>query len=134
MRAPPTLQVCDFGLSRGAAFLTAKMTRVGSVQWAAPEVLLGVAYGQRADVWSFGVVIWELLVGLVPYGSAGRVEVARGVASGELRLPVPPMEPHRCPEQLLRLLDDCFTPPADRPEFSDVVNILDVCKSRLATH
>ena len=42
------------------------MTRVGSVQWAAPEVLLGQSYSHKCDLWSFGVVCWELLTAQAP--------------------------------------------------------------------
>lgn len=42
-------------------FLTEKMTRVGTPQWMAPEVLRQESYSEKADVWSFGVVMWELI-------------------------------------------------------------------------
>ena len=62
----PWVQVADFGLSRECV-RTAAMTRVGSVQWAAPEVLLGHGYSEKCDVWSFGVVCWELMTARIPF-------------------------------------------------------------------
>jgi sterile alpha motif and leucine zipper-containing kinase AZK len=53
-------KVADFGMSR-VKFLTEKMTRVGTPQWMAPEVLRQESYSEKADVWSFGVVMWELI-------------------------------------------------------------------------
>lgn len=128
--APERIKVCDFGLSK-QAFETAQMTRVGSVQWAAPEVLLGISYGRKADVWSFGVIAWEVLTGRIPYDGMNRVDVARGVATAELRLQMPVVDPGRCPTELVRLLRNTFEAEAERPEFSDVVNILDACEAKL---
>ena len=123
-------KVCDFGLSR-EAFLTAKMTRVGSVQWAAPEVLLGVAYGLRADVWSFGVVLWELCTGKVPFDGIPRPELARAVALEGLRLAPPKLDARRCPIQLLRLMAACFSSEHDRPQFHAIGTILEACEDTL---
>jgi len=123
-------KVCDFGLSR-EAFLTAKMTRVGSVQWAAPEVLLGVAYGLRADVWSFGVVLWELCTGKVPFDGISRPELARAVALEGLRLAPPKLDARRCPIQLLRLMAACFSSEHDRPQFHAIGTILEACEDTL---
>ena len=124
------LKVCDFGLSR-SALLTAKMTRVGSIQWAAPEVLLGVAYGPRADVWSFGVVLWELCTGAIPYSGIPRPKLARMVALDGMRLPIPRVSPHRCPTQLVRLIGVCFQEERARPQFHQIINILDACEDGL---
>ena len=120
------LKVCDFGLSR-EAFLTAKMTRVGSVQWAAPEVMLGMAYGPRADVWSFGVVLWELCTGRVPFDGIPRAKLARMIAVENMRLPIPPVDARRCPIQVLRLMAVCFRAEADRPHFHEISHILEAC-------
>lgn len=51
--ADHTVKVADFGLARECLHTDA-MTRVGSVQWAAPEVLLGQGYSHKCDLWSFG--------------------------------------------------------------------------------
>ena len=58
--------MADFGLSR-ECLQPGAMTRVGSVQWAAPEVLLGQSYSHKCDLWSFGVVCWELLTAQAPW-------------------------------------------------------------------
>ena len=73
------LKVADFGLSR-ECFATAAMTRVGSVQWAAPEVLLGHGYSHKCDLWSFGVVCWETMTARVPFDGMSQVLVATRVA------------------------------------------------------
>jgi serine/threonine protein kinase len=60
------VRVADFGLSR-ECWSTQQMSRLGTVQYAAPEVLLGKPYSHKCDVWSYGVVCWELLTALVPF-------------------------------------------------------------------
>ena len=49
------------------------------VQWAAPEVLLGQGYSHTCDVWSFGVVCWELSTARIPFDGMSLVLVARKV-------------------------------------------------------
>ena len=109
-----SVKVADFGLSREALLGPAAMTRVGSVQWAAPEVLLGKEYSHQCDLWSFGVVCWEVLTARVPFDGMAQTTVATKVAVEGLRLPVPP----RTPLRLLRLIARCWSEqPELRPSF-----------------
>jgi len=112
-----TVQVADFGLSRECLH-SAAMTRVGSVQWAAPEVLLGHSYSHKCDLWSFGVVCWEVLTARIPFDGMSQAAVATQVAMEGMRLPVPPGVPMR----LLRLIARCWSEqPEQRPEFATLV-------------
>jgi len=43
-------------------------TNCGTPAYAAPEVLIGLGYGAKADVWSFGILICEILGGFTPFG------------------------------------------------------------------
>ena len=61
------IKIADFGLSRFRVEYT--MTFCGSPKWTAPEVLNGLSYDTAADVWSYGVVLWELLTREVPYAA-----------------------------------------------------------------
>ena len=45
------------------------------VQWCAPEVLRSQSYNEKSDVWSFGVVLWELATGLEPWADASPMQV-----------------------------------------------------------
>jgi len=110
------VKVADFGLSR-EYLQTNAMTRVGTLQWVAPEVLLGECYSHKCDLWSFGVVCWELCTAKVPFDGMARSELARKVAVEGLRLP----PPEATPRQLLRLMAKCFGKPSTRPEFSRVI-------------
>ena len=112
-----SVKVADFGLSR-ECLRPGAMTRVGSVQWAAPEVLLGKSYSHMCDLWSFGVVCWEVLTARVPFEGMAQTAVATKVALEGMRLPVPPHTPIR----LLRLIARCWSEvPEDRPTFDAVV-------------
>ena len=64
-RGRAQLLVCDFGLARkfdeGEDGGSRRMTIVGTDEWMAPEVTTGLEYDQSADVYSAGLVLWELL-------------------------------------------------------------------------
>ncbi len=66
------------------------------IKWMAPESIASKEFSASSDVWSFGVLLWEMAAyGRTPYGALGAVEVASGVAAGE-RL----QRPGGCSEQL----------------------------------
>jgi hypothetical protein len=86
----------------------------GTYRWMAPEVIEHRPYGARADVFSFGVVLWELLTGGVPYADMTPLQAAVGVVQKGLRPPVPPT----CPPPLAELMRACWArDPAARPSF-----------------
>lgn len=60
--------VCDFGLSRLKynAYLSNRMN-VGTAEWTAPEVLRNEPSNEKADVYSFGVILYELMTGQEPW-------------------------------------------------------------------
>lgn len=61
------VKLCDFGLS-GQKTKRKKSKRVGTYQWMAPEVIRNSdKIDEKADVYSFGVIIWELLIEKIPY-------------------------------------------------------------------
>lgn len=108
-----SVRVADLGLSK-ECWQAGPMARVGSVQWAAPEVLLGQSYSHKSDLWSFGVVCWEVLTGKIPFDGISQQTVATQVAVEGMRLPVP----SRAPKRMLRLIARCWSEsPEARPEF-----------------
>eukprot|EP01128_Nolandella_sp_AFSM9_P012728 TRINITY_DN955_c0_g1_i3.p1 TRINITY_DN955_c0_g1~~TRINITY_DN955_c0_g1_i3.p1 ORF type:complete len:176 (+),score=23.58 TRINITY_DN955_c0_g1_i3:69-530(+) len=58
-------KLCDFGLSREKASET--MSRLGTIQYSAPEVLRGERYTEKADVYSYAILIWEMFTEEIPY-------------------------------------------------------------------
>ena len=83
-----TLKITDFGLAREIN-RTTRMTQAGTYAWMAPEAIEFSTFSKAGDVWSFGVVLWELLTGETPYRGIDALAVAYGVASHKLSLPVP---------------------------------------------
>uniref|UniRef100_A0A4W5K0B7 Mitogen-activated protein kinase kinase kinase n=1 Tax=Hucho hucho TaxID=62062 RepID=A0A4W5K0B7_9TELE len=112
-----TLKITDFGLAR-EWHQTTKMSAAGTYAWMAPEVIKLSLFSKSSDVWSFGVLLWELLTGEVPYREIDALAVAYGVAMNKLTLPVP----STCPEPFALLLAESWSPnPHSRPSFTNIL-------------
>ncbi|XP_034025105.1 mitogen-activated protein kinase kinase kinase 10 [Thalassophryne amazonica] len=115
-----TLKITDFGLAR-EWHQTTKMSAAGTYAWMAPEVIKLSLFSKSSDVWSFGVLLWELLTGEVPYREIDALAVAYGVAMNKLTLPVP----STCPEPFAQLLAECWSSnPRSRPLFTSILRRL----------
>lgn len=77
------VKLADFGLSRAQSLNT--MTAAGTPQWSAPEVIRQDHYTTKADVYSFAIIIYELLSKKIPYENIGPLTAARQVAYDNLR-------------------------------------------------
>ncbi|KAL6091043.1 hypothetical protein STEG23_038318 [Scotinomys teguina] len=118
--ADTVLKITDFGLAR-EWHKTTKMSAAGTYAWMAPEVIRLSLFSKSSDVWSFGVLLWELLTGEVPYREIDALAVAYGVAMNKLTLPIP----STCPEPFARLLEECWDPdPHGRPDFGSILKQL----------
>ncbi|KAI4888509.1 hypothetical protein NFI96_019385, partial [Prochilodus magdalenae] len=119
-------KVSDFGMSRvleedpDAAYTT----RGGKIpiRWTAPEAIAYRKFTSASDVWSYGIVMWEVMsYGERPYWDMSNQDVIKAIEEG-YRLP-PPMD---CPVSLHQLMLDCWQKErAERPKFSQIVNMLD---------
>nr|XP_036877231.1 ephrin type-A receptor 10 isoform X2 [Manis javanica] len=89
--------------------------------WAAPETLQFGHFSSASDVWSFGVLMWEVMAfGERPYWDMSGQDVIKAVEDG-FRLP----PPRNCPSPLHRLMLDCWQKdPGERPRFSQIHSIL----------
>ena len=85
------VKICDFGLARlrSQSSDAAMTANVGTVHWMAPEVLRGAVYNESVDIYSFGILLWELLTGKCPYEGKNSVEIALGVVQHHLRPELP---------------------------------------------
>ncbi|KAF3795404.1 Serine/threonine-protein kinase [Nymphaea thermarum] len=85
-----TVKVCDFGLSRLKAntFLSSKST-AGTPEWMAPEVLRDEPSNEKCDVYSFGVILWELVTMQQPWSSLNPAQVVAAVGFQNRRLQIP---------------------------------------------
>ncbi|XP_030856331.1 hepatocyte growth factor receptor [Strongylocentrotus purpuratus] len=120
------VKVGDFGLSRDIyerSYYSAKdRTAKLPVRWMALECLERNIYNTRTDVWSFGVVMWELLTrGIVPYPSVDNVDILTFLHGGR-RL----SQPEHCPDHVYEVMLSCWSvSPIDRPSFCLLVDNLD---------
>lgn len=86
------VMICDFGVSALLATTTSKRnTLIGTPYWMAPEVVQSVAaYDTKADIWSLGIMVYEMIKGSPPHSNLDRFQVM------EL---IPRVKPPRLPEQ-----------------------------------
>lgn len=114
------VKICDFGLSR---FKSDKlMSAVGTVQFAAPEVLRHERYTEKADLFSFGTVMWELYTRECVFKGMPQIEVYNSVVNGDM-----PSVDEECDERYRKLMNACWaTDAVDRPSFRDVIDSLSV--------
>ncbi|KAK7789839.1 hypothetical protein R5R35_011236 [Gryllus longicercus] len=119
-------KIADFGLSREIESTTegAYTTRGGKipVRWTAPEAIAFRKFTSASDVWSFGIVCWEVMsYGERPYWNWSNQDVIKSIEKG-YRLPAP-MD---CPEAIYQLMLDCWQKErTHRPTFASIVKTLD---------
>jgi len=117
-----TVKVADFGLTR---FLSEKkaMTQVGTPMWMAPEIIMGRKYTEKADVYAFGIILWEILTRQEPYEDKEPMQIVVEVVNQNLR-PHIPKELEDNP--LVPLMRDCWaTEPTSRPSFRVISERID---------
>ncbi|HYG62615.1 MAG TPA: protein kinase [Thermoanaerobaculia bacterium] len=75
------IKIVDFGVARlaGVTRITRPGTTVGTAAYMAPEQLRGEEVDARADVWSLGVVLYEMLTGELPFPGANESEIISGI-------------------------------------------------------
>uniref|UniRef100_A0A2R8ZB35 Ephrin type-A receptor 2 n=1 Tax=Pan paniscus TaxID=9597 RepID=A0A2R8ZB35_PANPA len=119
-------KVSDFGLSRvleddPEATYTTSGGKI-PIRWTAPEAISYRKFTSASDVWSFGIVMWEVMTyGERPYWELSNHEVMKAINDG-FRLPTP-MD---CPSAIYQLMMQCWQQErARRPKFADIVSILD---------
>lgn len=81
------LKIADFGFARALAPQLMADTLCGSPLYMAPEILLSQRYDAKADLWSVGAILYEMLVGTPPYTGANQVALLQAIRRKEARIP-----------------------------------------------
>ncbi|XP_029012038.1 protein-tyrosine kinase 6b [Betta splendens] len=108
-------KVADFGLARvmKESFYMAEDKKI-PYKWSAPEAISHGRFSVKSDVWSFGILLYEIITyGGVPYPGFSNQEVHQQLSRG-YRMP----SPDNCPEFLYNIMLRCWSAePEDRPDF-----------------
>ncbi|XP_018315418.1 vascular endothelial growth factor receptor 3 isoform X1 [Mycetomoellerius zeteki] len=127
-----TLKISDFGLSRNGIYVINNMAgkiRQLPIRWMSPEAICDHAFSSKSDVWSFGVVLWEIgTLGSFPYASIQDNELLRYLIQDKCRLTCPNTVSHN----IYKVMCCCWNMvPQDRPSFAQLVLDLQILKKSL---
>jgi len=111
-------KIADFGISQFSDGSVMTMQSRGTLRWMAPEVISKGLVDKKADVYSFGILLFELLTSKLPYSNQPdsviknlEVYVTSGLRPSDDRIPL----------QWQKLLDRCWNKdPKERPSFSEI--------------
>ncbi|XP_011859513.1 PREDICTED: platelet-derived growth factor receptor alpha [Vollenhovia emeryi] len=127
-----TLKISDFGLSRSGTYVIHNMSdkiRQLPIRWMSPEAIRDRAFSSKNDVWSFGVVLWEIgTLGSFPYSSIQDNKLLHYLTQSECRLTCP----DTISQDIYNIMCSCWnTAPQDRPSFAQLVSDLEALKKPL---
>ncbi|XP_057675048.1 fibroblast growth factor receptor 1-A-like isoform X1 [Corythoichthys intestinalis] len=126
------MKIADFGLARDVHRVDYyKKTTNGPlpVKWMAPEALFDRIYTHQSDVWSFGILLWEIFtLGASPYPGVPVEDLFKLLKEGH-RMD----KPFACTQELYEMMQDCWhAVPSRRPTFPTLVRRLDLMLAALA--
>ncbi|CAN8071178.1 unnamed protein product [Agarophyton chilense] len=113
-------KIGDFGLARHVTD-NAGSGVSGTYQYMAPEVVRGEPHSEKSDVYSYGIIICEMVSGVPPFHGIEPRQVAERVAGEDIR----PSIPMNCQRAYINLIQMCWgTVPSTRPSFSDIIGLI----------
>ncbi|KAB2029518.1 hypothetical protein ES319_D05G169400v1 [Gossypium barbadense] len=122
------MKIADFGIACEEAYCDLLADDPGTYRWMAPEMIKRKSYGRKVDVYSFGLMLWELVAGTIPYEDMNPIQAAFAVVNKNLR----PAIPKDCPPAMRALIEQCWSlNPEKRPEFWQIVKVLEQFESSL---
>lgn len=134
------VKLCDFGISKmnnideaeidleSPININKRTKTMGTVSWMSPEFINDKVSSKMSDVFSFGVLLWEILTRGKLYPELQPIQIAYGVANNNLRPPIP----SKMDKNLSTLIESCWQEdPIKRPTYSDILNSLNQIKEEL---
>ncbi|GFP89600.1 serine/threonine-protein kinase ctr1 [Phtheirospermum japonicum] len=117
-----TVKICDFGLSRVLTTRPIKdSSSAGTPEWMAPELIRNEPFTEKCDIFSLGVIMWELCTLNRPWEGVPSVQVVYNVGNDGQRLDIPE-------GPLGKLIADCWAEPDERPSCQEVLLRLQECE------
>jgi predicted Ser/Thr protein kinase len=118
-------KISDFGLSRKVEQVqkhSQTKATLGPIRWMAPESLRSPIYDEKTDVWSFGIVCWEIVCRQEPHLNEDPLSIG-----GKIRDECfTPLIPDDCNPKIKQLMKDCWNPnPEDRPDIKSICDRLE---------
>lgn len=86
-KSTPTLKIADFGFAKQSSPEDLSTTICGSPLYMAPEVLKRCPYTSKADLWSLGVILYEMVTGTRPITARSEMELVHNIRHNKIRIP-----------------------------------------------
>ncbi|XP_039280601.1 leukocyte tyrosine kinase receptor isoform X2 [Nilaparvata lugens] len=121
------VKIADFGMARDiyrSDYYKKGGKAMLPIKWMPPEAFLDGLFTSKTDVWSFGVLLWEVMsLGFMPYAGSTNREVMQMVVAGSRLSP-----PAQCPGPIYGIMTQCWAvDPIQRPSFPLILERLGYC-------
>lgn len=128
-------KVCDFGLARIKQTTMTLTGKQGTPLWMSPQMLSGDPSGEMCDVYSFAIVMWEILTRQLPYKGEKSFHVTAAVVRGEKRPALPELSSlNKFEQRFVQLMTTCWAQnPKDRFPFTKIIETLEQLSSDLSS-
>lgn len=120
-----TLKISDLDSHTVGTMTNSTVSFQGTVAWMAPELIRHDKCSQKVDIWSFGIILWELLTRQIPYNNWGQSQVMWEVGNNRISTPIP----SNCPTQIGAILTSCIDFDTEkRPTFEDISKMIPIAE------
>ncbi|KAH0791962.1 TKL family protein kinase [Histomonas meleagridis] len=123
-------KIIDFGISRFHGEEGELVTStIGTPHWMAPEMFNSTHYDSKVDVYSYGILLWEMLTEATPFDGMSAFQIMAAVCQKGQR----PDIPESTPKELTALIEACWSQdPAQRPTFDQIYQAFSTCSVSFA--